>query len=118
QARTLAVERRGKADLDAERRTANQTIANAQSEADRAKGTAASYRAALTQSENELAQARKRVADAQTDADRAKANEELAQAQAARARLDATQARSERDAIQQRLYDSISAILETRSEAS
>jgi outer membrane protein OmpA-like peptidoglycan-associated protein len=116
-ARSLAVERRGQANLEAERHAANQTIANAQSEADRAKGAAASYRAALAQSEGELSQARQRVANAQNDADRAKANEELARVQAERARLDATKARGERDAIQQRLYDSIAAILETRSEA-
>ncbi|HTG16679.1 MAG TPA: OmpA family protein [Blastocatellia bacterium] len=124
QARSLATEREQQALLDTERRTADRTIARAQSEADRArdeadraKEQAATYREALERSTTELAQARQRVDQAQTEADRAKANEELARVQAEHARLEADQARGERDAAQQRLFVSLSAILETRREA-
>jgi outer membrane protein OmpA-like peptidoglycan-associated protein len=124
QARSLATEREQQALLETERRTADRTIARAQSEADRAKDEAeqakeqaANYREALERSTTELAQARQRVDQAQTEADRAKANEELARVQAEHARLEADQARGERDAAQQRLFVSLSAILETRREA-
>ena len=124
QARSLATEREKQALLESERRTADRTIAQAQSEADRArdeadqaKEQAATYREALARSTTELAQARQRVDQAQTEADRAKANEELARVQAEHARLEADQARRERDAAQQRLFVSLSAILETRREA-
>ncbi|MEW6209757.1 MAG: OmpA family protein [Acidobacteriota bacterium] len=124
QARALAVERLEQARLEAERRTADRTIALAQSEADRAKdearqakNEAANYREALARSESELMQARQRVEQAQTEAERAKANEELAKIQAEHARLEAEQARRERDEMQQRLFISLSEILETRREA-
>jgi outer membrane protein OmpA-like peptidoglycan-associated protein len=131
QARTLTVERLEQARLDAERRTADRTIARAQSEADRAQAEAdhakgeaqrakeetANYRDALARSERELAAARERVEQAQTDAERAKANEEVARIQAERSRMEAEQAKQERDAAQQQLYVSLSAILETRREA-
>ncbi|HYV03779.1 MAG TPA: OmpA family protein [Blastocatellia bacterium] len=123
-ARSLAVERGEQARLDAERREANETIASAQSDADRANIEAArakqeteSYRAALSRSESELAQARQRVEQAQNDADRAKASEELARIQAGHAQLEADKARRERDELQQRLFVSLSAILATRREA-
>lgn len=131
QARALAVERHEQALLEAERRAADRTIAQAQSEADRAKdeadrakgeaeqakNEAANYREALARSESELAQARQRVEQAQTEAERAKANEDLAKIQTEHARLEAEQARRERDAAQQRLFISLSEILETRREA-
>jgi outer membrane protein OmpA-like peptidoglycan-associated protein len=124
QARALSVERQEQATLAAERRAANRTIAQAQSEAEeardetaRAKEETASYRDALLRSESDLAQARQRVEQAQTEADRAKANEDLAKVQAEHARLEAEQARRERDAAQQRLFVSLSEILETRREA-
>jgi outer membrane protein OmpA-like peptidoglycan-associated protein len=124
QARALAVERLEQARLAAERRDADRTIALAQSEANRAKdeaeqarNEAANYRQALARSESELMQARQRVEQAQTEAERAKANEELARIQAEHARLEAEQARRERDEAQQRLFISLSEILETRREA-
>ena len=113
--------------LDAAERTkqdAARTIAQAQSEADRAtdaavraRQEAASYREALSRSENELSQAKQRVEQAQSEADRAKANEEVSRIQAERARLETEQARRERDAAHQRLFISLSEILETRREA-
>ncbi len=131
QARTLAVQRLEQARLEAERRAADRTIALAQSEADRArseadrakneaeqaKNEAANYREALARSQSELLQARQRVEQAQTEAERAKASEELSRVEAEHARLEAEQARSERDEAQQRLFISLSEILETRREA-
>ena len=131
QARSLAVERREQAMLTAERRAADRNIARAESEADRArilaeqarveanraKEETAGYREALNRSEQELAEARRRVDQAQTDADRAKANEDVARIEAERAKLEAEEAKRERDAAQQRLFVSLSEILETRREA-
>jgi outer membrane protein OmpA-like peptidoglycan-associated protein len=120
-ARELAVERLAQASLDAERRAASNTIADARSEADRTRQEADRTRqeaAAL------LAEARLRVEQAQTEADRAKAREYLASIEADRARMeaeqakqDAEQAKQDKDDLQQRLFMSISAILETRNEA-
>lgn len=122
-ARALAVERAYQANLDSERREASESIASAQSEAERANLDAerareetASYREALARSESELALAKQRVEESQTDADRARANEDLARVQAEHARLEAEQARRERDEAQQNLFVSLSAILETRRE--
>ncbi|MEW6127576.1 MAG: OmpA family protein [Acidobacteriota bacterium] len=137
-ARSLAVERAVQARLDGERRAASQEIARSQNEAERARMEAQDYRAALVRSENELLAARKRLEDAQTEADRAKASAEVARLEAERQRLEkeqarqtaaqaqqateearreAEKARQERDALQQRLYISISEILETRRTA-
>jgi outer membrane protein OmpA-like peptidoglycan-associated protein len=152
QARSLSVERFEQARLVAERRAANQAIAESQNEADRAKTDAErarleteqaksdaerarlesqDYRAALERAENALAAARKHVEQAQTEAERAKANEEVARLEAERAKLESQDAKQatdearkqfeevkrERDALQQRLFVSLSAILETRREA-
>lgn len=123
-ARELSVERLTQARLDAERRAARNTIADARSEAERAKDEAerAREQAAASQdaagrAERELAEARLRVEQAQTEADKAKAREDLARVEAERARMDAEQAKREKDALQQRLFMSISAILDTRREA-
>jgi outer membrane protein OmpA-like peptidoglycan-associated protein len=64
-----------------------------------------------------LAEARLRVEQAQTEADRAKAREDLARVEAERARMEADQAKQDKNELQQRLFTSISAILETRREA-
>ena len=61
--------------------------------------------------------ARERVEQAQSETARAKANEGQARDDADRARLQAEEAKRERDAAQQRLYGSLSEILETRREA-
>lgn len=123
-ARELSVERLAVLTLEQERRAASDTIARAENDADRARGEAerareqtAAYRDAVAAAQRELEEARRRVADAQTEADRAKANEDLARAEAERARLEAEQAKQDKDELQQRLFTSISAILETRREA-
>ena len=130
-ARELAVERYYQARLEAERRAASNTIADARSEADRARDDAerarieterarqdaAASQDAAGRAERELAEARLRVEQAQTEADRAKAREDLARVEAERARMEADQAKQDKNELQQRLFTSISAILETRREA-
>jgi outer membrane protein OmpA-like peptidoglycan-associated protein len=123
-ARSLAVERIEQARLEGERQEARATIAEAQDDADRARGEAErareqadAYREAMARAESEAAAAKRRVEEALTEADKAKAREELARAEAERARLEAQQAKQESASIQERLFVSLSEILETRREA-
>ncbi|MEK6321211.1 MAG: OmpA family protein [Acidobacteriota bacterium] len=123
-ARGLAVERLAQARLEAERRAASNTIAQAQTDADRArdeaqraKDEAAVSQVAASRAERELAEARLRVEQAQSEAEKAKAREELVRVEAERARMEADQAKQDKNELQQRLFTSISAILETRREA-
>ncbi|MDQ3013660.1 MAG: OmpA family protein [Acidobacteriota bacterium] len=135
QARKLSVERIAEARLSAERQRAGDNIAQAQSEADRARTEAerastdavrarieaerakASERDQATRAASEAAMARQRVEQAQSETAKAKANEGQARSDADSARLQAEEAKRERDAAQQRLYFSLSEILETRREA-
>jgi outer membrane protein OmpA-like peptidoglycan-associated protein len=123
-ARELTVDRVAQARLDAERRAASNSIADARSDADRARDEAerarreaAASQDAAGRAERELAEARLRVEQAQTEADKAKAREDLARVEAERARMEAEQAKQDKNELQQRLFTSISAILETRREA-
>jgi outer membrane protein OmpA-like peptidoglycan-associated protein len=140
--RSLSVERSAKARLDAERRDASDTIAQAQSEADRARTDAdrsatdagrarldadraraeaerarTSEREETARAASEAALSRQQVARAQSETEAAKANEVLASNEAIRARIQAWEALIERDTARQGLYVSLSAILETRREA-
>jgi outer membrane protein OmpA-like peptidoglycan-associated protein len=124
QARKLSVERGDQARLSAERQQAGDNIAQAQSEADRARTEAErasrdAFRARMgaARAANEAAIARERVEQAQSETAKAKANEGQARDDADRARLQTEEAKRERDAAQQRLYFSLSEILETRREA-
>jgi outer membrane protein OmpA-like peptidoglycan-associated protein len=123
-ARELSVERIAKARLEDERRLASNTIAAAQTDADRARDEAerarleaAASQEAASRAEREAAEAHRRVNQAQTEAERAKANEDSARAEAERAHQEADRAKQDRDELQQRLFTSISAILQTRREA-
>jgi outer membrane protein OmpA-like peptidoglycan-associated protein len=123
-ARELAVERIAQAALEEERSAASDTIARARTEAERARDEAerareeaAASQDAASRAERELAEARLRVEQAQTEAEKARAREDLARVEAERARLDAEQAKQDKDELQQRLFTSLSAILETRREA-
>jgi outer membrane protein OmpA-like peptidoglycan-associated protein len=123
-ARELAVERIAQAALEEERRAATDTIARARTdaerardEAERAREEAAASQDAASRAERELAEARLRVEQAQTEAEKARAREDLARVEAERARLEAEQAKQDKDELQQRLFTSLSAILETRREA-
>jgi outer membrane protein OmpA-like peptidoglycan-associated protein len=116
-ARELAGERIAQARLDAERRAASSTIARAQSEAELARQEAAASADAVARAEQQVAEGRRRAEQAQTEAERARANEDLARAQAESARLEAEQAKQDKQELQQQLFTSIAAILETRREA-
>lgn len=128
QARKLSVERSDQARLSAERKQAGHNIAQAQSEADRASSDAvrarieaarakAAERDQTARAATEAAIARERVEQVQSETAKAKANEGQARDDADRARLQTEEAKRERDAAQQRLYFSLSEILETRREA-
>ncbi|HKX27592.1 MAG TPA: OmpA family protein, partial [Blastocatellia bacterium] len=109
-ARTVAMDRAEQARLEAERRHADRSISEARTEAELAKAEA-------ERKEREAALANQQATQAQTEAERAKAAEDAARLEAEHARQLAEQARKERDDLQQRLYMSLSAILETRREA-
>jgi outer membrane protein OmpA-like peptidoglycan-associated protein len=135
QARKLSVERSDHARLSAERQQAGNSIAEAQSEADRARTEAdrasndavrARIEAARAKASEldqaalaagEAAMARQRVEQAQSETAKAKANEGVAREEADNARLQTEEAKRERDVAQQHLYFSLSQILETRREA-
>jgi len=130
-ARTQAVERSALARLADERRDNALTLGQAQNDADRAQNKAdraqndadnanlraASDRDAMTRAQIESAAARARAEQAQNETDKAKANEEAARAEAERARLDTETMKQQQSDVQQRLYISLSEILETRREA-
>ncbi len=134
-ARKLSIERSDQAGLSAERRQAGDSIAQAQSEADGARADAersstdairarieaekakAAERDQAMRAASDAEMARERVEQAQSETAKAKANEGVARQDADNARLQTEQARRERDAAQQRLYVSLSGILETRREA-
>lgn len=135
QARKLSVERSDQARLSFERQQAGEDIAQAKSDADIARNQAdrasndavrarieaarakASERDQTARAADEAETARKKVEQAQFEAARAKAGEIQALDDADRARLQAEEAKRQRDAAQQRLYVSLSEILETRREA-
>lgn len=141
-ARSLTVERSAQARLADERRDASNTIAQAQSEADRARTDAdraaanadharmdadrsraeadrarRSEREEAERAASESTLSRERVAQAQRETETAKANEAASSDEAMRARSQAQDALRERDAARQGLYISLSEILETRREA-
>ncbi|HXF38163.1 MAG TPA: OmpA family protein [Blastocatellia bacterium] len=130
-ARTQAVERNAQARLADERRDNALTLGQAQNDADRAQNKAdraqndadnanlraASDRDAMTRAQIESAAARARAEQAQSETDKAKASEESARADAERARLDTQLMKDQQSDVQQRLYISLSEILETRREA-
>ena len=123
-ARAQAVEHSAQSRLADERRDAAFTIVQAQSETDRAQNEtdkanqqAARDRDAINRAQIETAVARTRAEQAQNETDLAKINEELARAETDRARLDIRLMKKSQSDAQQRLYISLSEILETRQEA-
>ena len=123
-ARTVAVENSQAARIAAERGAASARLESARSEADRARREAERAHeradlegkqaaAAITEAQRE----RDRSEAAQNEAARAQAGELVARADAESARRDADEARQARDDTQRQLYQSLSAILETRREA-
>ena len=130
-ARTQAVERSAQARLADERRDNALTLGQAQNDADRAQNKAdraqneadsanvraATDRDAMTRAQMESAAARAHAEQAQNETDKAKVNEEIARSEAERARLDTQMMKQQQSDVQQRLYISLSEILETRREA-
>lgn len=124
EARYLAAERREEARVASERRSARQRITEAEEEAERARREAAQLRLEAQQEQERARQAREE-AEAMAEAQRraqeqtqqAQMQAQQAQAEAEQARMAAEQARRDRAEMQERLYRSLSAILETRREA-
>ncbi len=108
-----------RAKMEAER--ARTDAGSARTEAERAKMEAeraqSAEREQIARADSVTAAARLRVEQAQSDTDKANAIAELARAETDRARLQTAEAQRERDAAQQSLYVSLSAILETRRDA-
>jgi outer membrane protein OmpA-like peptidoglycan-associated protein len=129
--RTLSADRMALAGRAAERSRAQAAIVRAQTEANLASIQAEEQRA---QAERERRQAERERQDAErarqealqakqvtrlaeTEAERARAGEELARSEAERAKRETEQARQENAEMQERLFRSLSAILDTRREA-
>jgi outer membrane protein OmpA-like peptidoglycan-associated protein len=100
-----------------EAQAARARVTEAQTEAERARANADLSRAEAEQARLEAQAAHEQVAQSHNDAEQARANEALAREKAEQAQLQADQATRERDALQQRLYVSISQVLEARREA-
>src|SRR5581483_3167901 len=103
------------AQTDADR--AQSEASRAQDQADHANQQAATDREAMNRAQVEAAAARARAEQAQNETDKAKANEGLARAETERAHQDAQAMKEQQSEAQQRLYLSLSEILETRREA-
>jgi len=103
-------------DRDAMNRAQIETAA-ARVRAEQAQNEIAAARVRTEQAQNETAAARVRTEQALNETDKAKANEESARAAADRARMETEVVRQQQRDAQQRLYVSLSAILETRREA-
>lgn len=110
EARYAAADRREEARAAAERSAARQRIAEAEQDAERSRQEAERQRLEREEQEERARQAREE-ADAYAEAQR------RAQEQAAAAQAAAEQAQREKAELQERLYRSLSAVLETRREA-
>jgi outer membrane protein OmpA-like peptidoglycan-associated protein len=91
--------------------------AQAQDQAARAQGQAARAEAQAAIERQQAQQARTQADDAMLENAKAQASVIEAQGEAARAQMEAQQARQDQAAMQEQLYRSLSAILETRREA-
>lgn len=123
-ARSVTDERQVAAGLARERRDARTAVSQARSAAEAAEDEAARAQAQASQAdaraEQERAQAeqaRAQADDAMLESAKAKASVMQAQGEADQARQEAQQARQDKAAMQEQLYRSLSAILETRREA-
>jgi outer membrane protein OmpA-like peptidoglycan-associated protein len=123
-ARSLTGERAEAAGLARERRNARTAVNQAMDQAETAQDRAEQAQAQAAQAQAQAAMERQQAEQARTQADdamletaKAKASVLQAQSDADRARLEAQQARQDQAALQEQLYQSLSAILETRREA-
>jgi outer membrane protein OmpA-like peptidoglycan-associated protein len=110
----LATERRAARTAVREARTAAEA---AREEAVQAQGQAAQAEAQAAIERQQAQQARTQADDAMLESAKAQASVIEAQGEAERAKLEAQQARQDQAAMQEQLYRSLSAILETRREA-
>jgi outer membrane protein OmpA-like peptidoglycan-associated protein len=116
-ARSESVQKAEQARIANERNAANARVAGAMNEADRAKAQAAQSDVEANVAKVQAQQDRAASAQARADAQQAQASADQARMNEASALQQAEQARVEKDELQERLYTSISAILQTRREA-
>jgi outer membrane protein OmpA-like peptidoglycan-associated protein len=123
-ARTMTADRAEQAARTAERRAAQSAITRAQTAAERAtlqaeqeRQQAARARQDADRAAEEALRAKENTRLAETEAGRARLSEEQARAEAESARREAQEARQENVEMQEQLFRSLSAILETRREA-
>jgi outer membrane protein OmpA-like peptidoglycan-associated protein len=124
EARYLAADRREEARVAAERRNARRRLTEAEAEAARAREETERMRLSAEQEQERARQAREEAEAlaeaqrrAQEQAQQSQAQAQQAQAQAEQARMAAERAQRERADMQERLFRSLSSILETRREA-
>jgi outer membrane protein OmpA-like peptidoglycan-associated protein len=117
EARYLAAERREEARVATERRSARRRITEAEEEAQRAREEAEQMRLEAEREQERARQAREEAEALAEARRRAQEQAQEAQAQAEQARMTAEQAQREKAEMQERLFRSLSAILETRREA-
>jgi outer membrane protein OmpA-like peptidoglycan-associated protein len=130
-ARHVTGERQEAAGLATERRAARTAVRQARTAAEAAQDEASQAQAQAAQAQTQAAhaeaqaalerqqaqQARTQADDAMLETAKAQASVIQAQGEAERAKLEAQQARQDQVALQEQLYRSLSAILETRREA-
>lgn len=117
QARTLGHDRRAEARLAAERRAARESLEQARSDAEDAARRARLEREAAEEARREAEAAREALLRAEQETEAARQRAALAQGDAERARAEAEAERRRQDELRERLYQSLSAILEVRREA-
>lgn len=116
-ARQVAEDRHEQARLSDERNAANATVAAAQSEAERAREETKQTRQSAEQARSDAEQARVREGMARVQAESARQEAELARQDAESALREADATRRDKAEMQERLFQSLSTILETRREA-
>lgn len=124
QARSVAVDRAAQAELAAERNAARRALADAKTEAERARleaereeERARAERERATLAQEEAAAIREAQRRAEEERALALERERQAQLEAERAREAALRAQQETQDLQERLFQSLSAVLDTRREA-
>src|SRR5215470_16173695 len=119
-ARDLAVEREAQARIEDERQERIRRLEEARAQAELAKAEAEAAKADAEKAERAAAQERVRREEAGREAERAqlaaKQREEAALLETERARAETERAKRERDAALQKLYVSLSEILDTKRE--
>jgi outer membrane protein OmpA-like peptidoglycan-associated protein len=123
-ARALAEERSARAVLAAEREASNESLTQARTRAEEARAEARNAQGQAWSAERQAETARqqaeaetRRAERARSEAEIARLGEAAARAQAEEARRQAEEAKAMSQQAQQKLYESLSAILETRREA-